>query len=73
AAPAGAPAESAAGAEDGVVPVESLLFRGGAALREALALRPELEGLAAGSPELRGRLEELFDLVSLGMEEPAGS
>ena len=68
-----APAESAAEAEDGVVPVESLLFRGGAALREALSLRPEIERLAAASPELRGRLEELFDLVSLGMEAPAGS
>lgn len=67
------PAEGAAEAEDGVVPVESLLFRGGAALREALSLRAEIERLAAASPELRGRLEELFDLVSLGMEEPAGS
>ncbi len=68
-----ATAGSAAEAEDGVVPVESLLFRGGAALREALSLRPEIERLAAASPELRGRLEELFDLVSLGMEAPAGS
>jgi HPt (histidine-containing phosphotransfer) domain-containing protein len=74
---AAAPVEATAPAEDGVVPVESLLFRGGAALREALSLRPEIERLAAangaGSAELRGRLEELFDLITLGMEEPAGS
>jgi hypothetical protein len=68
--------ESGAGAEDGVVPIESLLFSGGAALREALSLRPEIERLAAaggaGSAELRGRLEELFDLITLGMDGPAG-
>jgi HPt (histidine-containing phosphotransfer) domain-containing protein len=74
--PAAASPESGAGAEDGVVPIESLLFSGGAALREALSLRPEIERLAAaegaGSAELRGRLEELFDLITLGMDEPAG-
>lgn len=73
---ASASPDGAAPAEDGVVPIESLLFRGGAALREALALRPEIERLASsgvGGAELRGRLEELFDLVSLGMEEPAGT
>jgi len=59
---------------EGVVPVESLLLRGEAALREALGLRPEIERLATdggGSPELRDRLAELFDLVTLGLEAPA--
>jgi hypothetical protein len=77
AAPAAAASpESGTEAEDGVVPVESLLFSGEAALREALSLRPEIERLAAaggaGSAELRGRLEELFDLITLGMDGPAG-
>jgi chemotaxis protein histidine kinase CheA len=75
-APAAVSPESGAGAEDGVVPIESLLFSGGAALREALSLRPEIERLAAaggaGSAELRGRLEELFDLITHGMDGPAG-
>ncbi|HEX2091944.1 MAG TPA: hypothetical protein VHG28_06055 [Longimicrobiaceae bacterium] len=59
---------------DDVVPIESLLLRGEAALREALALRGEIERLAAGSgssgKELNEKLTELFDLVSLGLEEP---
>ncbi|HEX2188988.1 MAG TPA: hypothetical protein VHG51_08835, partial [Longimicrobiaceae bacterium] len=64
-----APAEPAQ-VEEGVVPVESLLFRGEAALREALRLRPEVERLAAtdDGAALRARLDELFDLVALGME-----
>jgi hypothetical protein len=69
-------ADSGAQVEDGVVPIESLLFSGGAALREALSLRPEIERLAAaggaGSAELRCRLDELFDLITLGMDGPAG-
>ncbi len=71
---AGEPPEGGARGEDGVVPVESLLFSGGAALREALSLRPEVERLATGgdAAELRGRLEELFDLITLGMDGPAG-
>ncbi len=69
--------ESADQAEAGVIPIEALLFRGAPALREALSLRPEVERLAAsgepGSADLRGRLDELFDLIRLGMEAPAGS
>lgn len=57
---------SAGDGEDAVVPVESLLLRGDEALREALRLRPELERALAGS-EARELLEELFDLVRLGM------
>lgn len=69
--------ESADQAEAGVIPIEALLFRGAPALHEALSLRPEVERLAAsgepGSADLRGRLDELFDLIRLGMEAPAGS
>lgn len=62
-------------AEEEVVPVEDLLLRGEAALREALALRPEVERLAAdggSGPELRERMAELFDLISLGLEPAHG-
>ncbi|HEV2149788.1 MAG TPA: hypothetical protein VGR37_20475, partial [Longimicrobiaceae bacterium] len=72
--PLPAPPESAVQTDEGVIPIESLLLRGPAALREALALRPTVEGLAAGaSPELRDRIAELFDLVRLGVEEPTTS
>lgn len=53
-----------------IVAVEALLFRGEAALREALRLREELERLAAEGGEraaLAERLRELFDLVELGL------
>jgi len=79
AAPAPAPAfpESAGEADADVIPIEALLLRGAPALREALTLRSEVERLAAtGEPvsaELRGRLDELFDLIRLGLEAPAGS
>jgi hypothetical protein len=69
--PVPATPESAMQTDDGVIPIETLLLRGPAALREALALRPTVEGLAAGaSPELRDRIAELFDLVRLGTEGP---
>lgn len=72
--PPEAPAAPEAETEEEVVPVEDLLLRGEAALREALALRPEVERLAAdgGGPELRERLAELFDLLSLGLEPTQG-
>ena len=54
-----------------VVAIESLLYRGPAALKHALALRPELEALLAdrngGSPRLAELLREVFDLVQLGL------
>jgi hypothetical protein len=56
---------------DQVVPIEPLLFRGDAALREALALRSALEqALAgvAGDGFPRDLLEELFDLIELGRD-----
>jgi HPt (histidine-containing phosphotransfer) domain-containing protein len=59
------------------VPVDALLLRGEGALREALGLRPEIEGLLPdGAPgELRLRLAELFDLLELALstaERPTG-
>jgi chemotaxis protein histidine kinase CheA len=54
-----------------VVPIESLLFRGESALREALAMRPVIEALipegGEASRTLRQELTELFDLVELGL------
>jgi len=51
------------------VPVEMLLLRGESALREALRLRAELEQLVpAGVPlDLHLKLDELFDLIELGL------
>ncbi|MBV9772486.1 MAG: hypothetical protein JO040_00965 [Gemmatimonadetes bacterium] len=67
----GAPPEPAESADD-VIPIESLLLRGDAALGAALDLRPEIERLAAdgGAPGLRDLLAEVFDLVALGREAP---
>ena len=54
---------------DEVVPIESLLLRGDAALREALALHPAFETIARGDaiPErpLIDLVDELFDLLDL--------
>jgi HPt (histidine-containing phosphotransfer) domain-containing protein len=53
------------------VPVDALLFAPADALREALALRPHLEALAGGREDgapLVEALDELFDLVELGID-----
>jgi chemotaxis protein histidine kinase CheA len=55
-----------AAAEDGVVPVEALLYDADDALREALKLRPRLEAAARGT-ELGETLDELFALVERGL------
>jgi hypothetical protein len=54
-----------------VVPVESLLYAPGDALRAALALRPRVEELLGGAGR-RGTpqgdvIDELFGLVELGL------
>ena len=55
----------------GVVSIELLLYHGSAALKHALALRPELEALLAarngGSQRVGELLREVFDLVQLGL------
>ena len=73
AAPAAAPAPVAAPVTpqpvaptaDGVVPIDSLLYRGQRALNRALELQGELERLAASNPSAREHIDELFDLLRL--------
>jgi chemotaxis protein histidine kinase CheA len=60
------PAASSIAAEDGIVPVEALLYDADDALREALKLRPRLEAAARGT-ELGETLDELFALVERGL------
>ncbi|MGA2384480.1 MAG: hypothetical protein ABSG61_13720 [Gemmatimonadales bacterium] len=64
------PIESLAPDEE-IVPIESILYRGQAALRRALELKSELATLAASPGQASGRLYELqrevFDLVELGL------
>jgi len=60
------------GSADAVVDIGTLLFRGEAALREALSLRAELEEAIVGdaAEETRPPLEivaEVFDLIELGL------
>jgi chemotaxis protein histidine kinase CheA len=55
-----------------VVDIASLLFRGEAALREALTLRGELEravgeGEGAGGRPIEEVIDEIFDLIKLGL------
>lgn len=58
--------------EKGEVRIESLLLRGEAARRAALALRPEVERAMSGQPGARGLddlVDELFDLIDLAVDE----
>jgi HPt (histidine-containing phosphotransfer) domain-containing protein len=71
--PASAPSRAApraapqpAGA-DGVVPIDELLYQGEAAIRRALELRPRIEGAVGSDPAAREAVEELFDLLQLGI------
>lgn len=67
------PAAAAVPEGAGVVPIESLLLSGESAMREALALRPAVSQLVAerGDPALAGLLDEVFELVELGLAPPA--
>ena len=58
-----------AGEQDAVdvVPIEDLLYRGEAALRRALELRPAIERLAGTDAAARETVDELFDLIRLGL------
>jgi HPt (histidine-containing phosphotransfer) domain-containing protein len=65
------PASAIAADEDGVVPIEALLYDPHDALQEALRLRARIEALV-GPSERTGRplgdlLDELFGLVELGL------
>lgn len=58
--------------EDGVVPVEALVYDPDDALREALGMRDRLFALAGGADDgFRDALDELFGLVALGVERRA--
>ncbi|HEU0300572.1 MAG TPA: Hpt domain-containing protein [Longimicrobium sp.] len=68
AAEAAAPAPEPKADEEGVVPVETLLYAPDDALREALALRARLEQMGGGRGTPLGEaLDELFGLVELGL------
>lgn len=59
-----------------VVPVESLLVRGDAALREALALRPRWDALLGNAPRdpaVVALVDELFELIRLASAGPTPS
>jgi chemotaxis protein histidine kinase CheA len=58
----------AADSEPEVVPIASLLLRGEAALRAALALRPEVERAADADPALHARLHEVWELIEMGLD-----
>jgi HPt (histidine-containing phosphotransfer) domain-containing protein len=73
-APPQPPATAASTADElDVVPIESLLIRGDAALDAALRLRGRIEALvgpgAVGRGEIGLLLEELWDLIELGRSE----
>ena len=62
---------SPAAAEDGVVPVETLVYDPDEALREALRMRERIFAMAGDRDGFREALDELFGLVALGMERRA--
>lgn len=57
------PARAEAGDADDLVPVDTLLYRGRAALGRALELRDEIR--QQGGPPDTGKLDEIFDLLEL--------
>ena len=62
--------EPASIGDDDIVPIESLLYRGRAALDRALAVRDELQrARAAGVNPDEAALAELFDLLELARRE----
>jgi chemotaxis protein histidine kinase CheA len=65
--PAAAPATPGASAPDGIVPIEDLCYTGERAFRRALELAPDIENLAGDNSEARDHVEELFDLIRLGI------
>jgi len=54
-------------AEDTIVPIESLLYRGSAALERAIEIRDELR--QSETPADADALDELFDLLELARAE----
>jgi chemotaxis protein histidine kinase CheA len=54
--------------KDEIVDIRTLCYRGDAALRRALALRARLEAAVGKQPAARELLDEIFDLIRLGLE-----
>ena len=57
-----------------VIPIEALFFRGDAAIREALSLRPEIDaalGKGADAAAVRDLLNELWELLRRGLRPSA--
>lgn len=52
---------------DAVVPIEQLCYSGERALRRALELRARVEQLAGDDPDAREAVDEVFDLIRLGI------
>lgn len=52
---------------DDVVPIQQLLYARDSALKRALELKPQLEQLAEADSAARESLEEVFDLIRLGI------
>ncbi|MGQ0814242.1 MAG: hypothetical protein ACT4O1_07220 [Gemmatimonadota bacterium] len=65
--PATATAPAAVPDAEGVIPIEQLQYSGANALRRALELRPQIEQLAGSNAEARESIEEVFDLIRLGI------
>jgi hypothetical protein len=69
-APVGGPAPPTAAPvraiADGVA-ITELCYQGERALRRALELRPQIEALAGSDATARENVEELFDLIRLGI------
>jgi hypothetical protein len=66
AAPSRAPAQATV--EDaGIVPIEQLQYSGEKALRRALELQAKLEEIAGSDSTARESVDEVFDLIRLGI------
>ena len=61
------PAAPDAAGEDRIVPIEELCYNGERALRRALELRPRMETIAGDDSDSRDSVDELFDLIRLGI------
>ena len=66
--PAATPEAPAVAAPDdnGIVPIDALLYDGPRALKRALELQPAIERIAGDDPQAREQVKELFDLIRLG-------
>lgn len=64
---AGLAGDNGAGESERVVPIEELCYSGERALRRALEIRPKLETIAGDDSDAREAVDEIFDLIRLGI------